>query len=171
MSSSRVCPRPTVVNQLAPNRLFGRGAGHGLAHLARPSARQRRRVARRHGRRGRTRGAPPGEIPHRPGHHCLGGPIAGIAGHGDRHDRDFWLTIGRWGVGRATPAQLAHGISVALYNTAFGLIVAIPALIFWRYFRSRADAYLLTWSWPPSSWCATCSAAPCQAKPSRRSAP
>ena len=42
------------------------------------------------------------------------------------------------------PAQLAHGISVALYNTAFGLIVAIPALIFWRYFRSRADAYLLT---------------------------
>ena len=42
------------------------------------------------------------------------------------------------------PAQLAHGISVALYNTAFGLIVAIPALIFWRYFRSRVDEYLLT---------------------------
>ena len=41
-------------------------------------------------------------------------------------------------------AQLAHGISVALYNTAFGLIVAIPALIFWRYFRGRVDAYLLT---------------------------
>ena len=41
------------------------------------------------------------------------------------------------------PAQLAHGISVALYNTAFGLIVAIPALIFWRYFRSRVDEYLL----------------------------
>ncbi len=42
------------------------------------------------------------------------------------------------------PAQLAHGISIALYNTAFGLIVAIPALIFWRYFRGRVDAYLLT---------------------------
>ncbi len=41
------------------------------------------------------------------------------------------------------PAQLAHGISIALYNTAFGLIVAIPALIFWRYFRSRVDEYLL----------------------------
>ncbi len=48
------------------------------------------------------------------------------------------------GVGGGNPAQLAHGISVALYNTAFGLIVAIPALIFWRYFRSRVDAYLLT---------------------------
>jgi biopolymer transport protein ExbB len=44
----------------------------------------------------------------------------------------------------SNPAQLAHGISVALYNTAFGLIVAIPALIFWRYFRARVDAYLLT---------------------------
>jgi biopolymer transport protein ExbB len=42
------------------------------------------------------------------------------------------------------PAQLAHGISVALYNTAFGLMVAIPALIFWRYFRGRVDEYLLT---------------------------
>lgn len=42
------------------------------------------------------------------------------------------------------PAQLAHGISVALYNTAFGLIVAIPTLIFWRYFRARVDEYLLT---------------------------
>ncbi len=41
------------------------------------------------------------------------------------------------------PAQLAHGISVALYNTAFGLIVAIPALMFWRYFRGLADRHLL----------------------------
>jgi biopolymer transport protein ExbB len=43
----------------------------------------------------------------------------------------------------ANPAQLAHGISVALYNTALGLIVAIPSLIFWRYFRTRVDAYLV----------------------------
>ena len=46
--------------------------------------------------------------------------------------------------GSGNPAQLAHGISVALYNTAFGLIIAIPALIFWRYFRARVDEYLLT---------------------------
>ena len=42
------------------------------------------------------------------------------------------------------PAQLAHGISVALYNTAFGLMVAIPSLIFWRYFKARADSATLT---------------------------
>ncbi len=47
------------------------------------------------------------------------------------------------GVG-GNPAQLAQGISIALYNTAFGLIVAIPSLIFWRYFRARVDGYLLT---------------------------
>jgi biopolymer transport protein ExbB len=46
--------------------------------------------------------------------------------------------------GAGNPQQMAHGISIALYNTAFGLIVAIPALIFWRYFRARVDGYLLT---------------------------
>ena len=45
--------------------------------------------------------------------------------------------------GGGNPEQLAHGISIALYNTAFGLIVAIPALIFWRYFRARVDDFLL----------------------------
>jgi len=48
------------------------------------------------------------------------------------------------GAAGGNPAQLAHGISIALYNTAFGLMVAIPALIFWRYFRARVDGYLLT---------------------------
>ncbi len=48
------------------------------------------------------------------------------------------------GAPAGNPAQLAHGISIALYNTAFGLMVAIPALIFWRYFRARVDGYLLT---------------------------
>ena len=48
------------------------------------------------------------------------------------------------GAGGGNPAQLAQGISIALYNTAFGLIVAIPSLIFWRYFRAQVDGYLLT---------------------------
>jgi biopolymer transport protein ExbB len=39
------------------------------------------------------------------------------------------------------PAQLAHGISIALYNTAFGLIVAIPALICHRHFRRLVDGF------------------------------
>ncbi|WP_295645542.1 MotA/TolQ/ExbB proton channel family protein [uncultured Methylibium sp.] len=46
------------------------------------------------------------------------------------------------GVG-GNPEQLAHGISIALYNTAFGLIVAIPSLMFYRYFRGRIDEYTI----------------------------
>ncbi|BEV73574.1 MotA/TolQ/ExbB proton channel family protein [Paludibacterium sp. THUN1379] len=41
------------------------------------------------------------------------------------------------------PHVLAHGISVALYNTAFGLIVAIPSMMFYRHFRAKVDALLV----------------------------
>ena len=41
------------------------------------------------------------------------------------------------------PGQLAHGISVALYNTAYGLIVAIPSMVFYRHFRRRIDELIL----------------------------
>ena len=43
----------------------------------------------------------------------------------------------------SNPIQLAHGISVALYNTAMGLIVAIPSMIFYRYFRAKVDALVI----------------------------
>ena len=45
--------------------------------------------------------------------------------------------------GGGDPTQLAHGISIALYNTAFGLLIAIPALIFWRHFRALVDGYVV----------------------------
>ena len=38
---------------------------------------------------------------------------------------------------------VAGGISEALYTTAFGLIVAIPALIFYNYFNRRLDSIIL----------------------------
>ena len=39
------------------------------------------------------------------------------------------------------PQQLAHGISIALYNTAFG--IAIPALIFHRHFKNKVDTLVV----------------------------
>ena len=45
--------------------------------------------------------------------------------------------------GGSNPQLLAHGISVALYNTAFGLIIAIPSLMFYRYFRGKVDTFQL----------------------------
>ncbi|NND90944.1 MAG: MotA/TolQ/ExbB proton channel family protein [Granulosicoccus sp.] len=46
-------------------------------------------------------------------------------------------------VGVGNPAQLAGGISQALITTAGGLMVAIPALMFYRYFRGRVDALVV----------------------------
>lgn len=41
--------------------------------------------------------------------------------------------------GTSTAKIVAGGISEALYTTAFGLIVAIPALVFYNYFNRRID--------------------------------
>ena len=43
----------------------------------------------------------------------------------------------------ANPAQLAHGISVALYNTGFGLAIAMPALVFYRHFRALVEGFIV----------------------------
>lgn len=41
------------------------------------------------------------------------------------------------------PAQLARGISIALYNTAFGIGIAIPALIFYRHYKNKVDGFVV----------------------------
>ena len=40
-------------------------------------------------------------------------------------------------------AQFAKGISVALYNTAAGIVVAVPAMICYRYFRGKVDGLIV----------------------------
>jgi len=45
--------------------------------------------------------------------------------------------------GAGDPASLAGGISVALITTAAGLTVAIPSLIFHRYFERLVDEYVV----------------------------
>jgi biopolymer transport protein ExbB len=41
------------------------------------------------------------------------------------------------------PQQLAHGISVALYNTAFGIAISIPSLIFYRHYKNKVDTQVV----------------------------
>ncbi|MEF8734739.1 MAG: MotA/TolQ/ExbB proton channel family protein [Candidatus Accumulibacter meliphilus] len=43
----------------------------------------------------------------------------------------------------SNPMQLAHGISIALYNTGFGLMIAIPSMIFWRHFRALVSTFVI----------------------------
>jgi biopolymer transport protein ExbB len=51
--------------------------------------------------------------------------------------------FGAQDVAGADPLRVAHGISVALYNTAFGLAVAMPALMFHRHFHASVDSLVL----------------------------
>ena len=43
----------------------------------------------------------------------------------------------------SNPQDLARGISVALYSTALGIIVAVPAVLAYRYFKRLVDDYLV----------------------------
>lgn len=42
--------------------------------------------------------------------------------------------------GGNNPQMLAHGISIALYNTGFGLVIAIPSMVAYRHFRALVDS-------------------------------
>ena len=43
----------------------------------------------------------------------------------------------------SNPQQLAHGISIALYNTAFGIGIAVPSLILYRHFKNKVDGLVV----------------------------
>jgi biopolymer transport protein ExbB len=45
--------------------------------------------------------------------------------------------------GGSDPQQLARGISIALYNTGFGLVIAIPSMVFYRHFRAHVDSLVV----------------------------
>ena len=44
----------------------------------------------------------------------------------------------------SSPQQLAHGISIALYCTAFGIIVAVPSVLAYRHFKSKVETYVVS---------------------------
>ena len=51
--------------------------------------------------------------------------------------------FGSQGPTGTNPQQLAQGISIALYNTAFGIGIAVPSIIFYRHFRARVDGFVV----------------------------
>lgn len=51
--------------------------------------------------------------------------------------------FGSQGPTGTNPQQLAHGISIALYNTAFGIAISVPALIVYRHFRNKVDGFVV----------------------------
>lgn len=68
-------------------------------------------------------------------------PLLGLLGTVSGMIETFSATV-QYGVG--DPSHLGSGISVALINTAAGLVVAIPSLTFYRYFDGLVDDYVLS---------------------------
>ncbi len=137
-------PSKDIVNQLDQNSALGEVLASGLRALSvnpRCTEEDLRATMERSGR----------EVAHRMERYlsalatiASSAPLLGLLGTVIGMIEIFGAQNATTGAVGANPAQLAHGISVALYNTAFGLMVAIPSLIFWRYFRAMVDAYLLT---------------------------
>ncbi len=141
-ASRHALASPEVVNQLEQNSALGEVLASGLRTLAtdpQSSEAQLRAVMEASGR----------AVAHRLERYlsALGtiasaAPLLGLLGTVIGMIEIFGAQA-PGGTTGGNPAQMAQGISIALYNTAFGLMVAIPALMFWRYFRSRVDGYLL----------------------------
>jgi biopolymer transport protein ExbB len=137
-------PAPDVVNQLAANSALGEVLASGMRAInsnPRCSEEELRNAMEGAGRRVTAK-----LERYLPAIATIASaaPLLGLLGTVIGMIEIFGAQGGGVGGGSSNPQQLAHGISIALYNTAFGLIVAIPALIFWRYFRAQVDGYLLT---------------------------
>jgi biopolymer transport protein ExbB len=147
MVSRSGVPSPDVVSQLEQNSVFGEVLASGFRTLnSDPNASEEDLRASLEGA-GRVAGSKLQRYLGALATIASAAPLLGLLGTVIGMIEIFGSQGGDGGMGTVpgggNPAQLAHGISIALYNTAFGLIVAIPALIFWRYFRARVDEYLL----------------------------
>jgi len=132
-------PSGDVVNKLAENSLLGQVLAAGLraaqteARPAEPRLRQVFELAGRHAIHQMER------YLNTLGTIAAAAPLLGLLGTVVGMIEIF----GSQGPTGNNPTMLAHGISIALYNTAFGLIIAIPSLMFYRYFRGRVEAYVV----------------------------
>ena len=141
--TSQTLPTPDMVNRLAENSLLGQVLAAGLravtAEPQMPEAKLRqvfelagRRAIHQLERYLNTLGTI-----------ATAAPLLGLLGTVVGMIEIFGSQAPTGGGAGGNPAQLAHGISIALYNTAFGLMIAIPSLMFYRYFRGRVEEYVL----------------------------
>lgn len=136
-------PAADVVNKLAENSALGRVLATGLRsvitepRIQEPALRQHLENAGRQAVHGLER------YLNTLGTIASAAPLLGLLGTVVGMIEIFGAQAPSTGAGTANPQQLAHGISIALYNTAFGLIIAIPALMLYRYFRRRVDEHAL----------------------------
>ena len=133
-------PPPDVVNKLADNSVLGRVLASGLRAVINEPRITEENLRNALETAGRVAVHRLERYLNALGTIAAAAPLLGLLGTVIGMIEIFGSQGGATG---GNPQQLAHGISVALYNTAFGLIVAIPAPIFYRYFRGKVDEYIL----------------------------
>ena len=134
-------PAPSVVDALAASSVQGRVLAAGLRALAAEPRIAPADLERAFEQAGREALHQLGAYLNALGSIATAAPLLGLLGTVVGMIEIFAAQAP--GTAGAQPQQLAHGISVALYNTAFGLLVAIPALLFHRYFRGRVESHRL----------------------------
>ncbi len=123
---------PAVLSRLSQGSLLGRVFAAGLRHVRSPREVMRDAIEEA----GRVAARDLGRFLTTLGTIATMAPLLGLLGTIIGMIEIFGAQTP---TGVANPAQLARGISVALYNAAFGIIVAVPSLVFHRHFRAKAD--------------------------------
>lgn len=136
-------PNADTINKLADNSVLGRVLAEGLRAVAAEPRMAEVKLRQTFEAAGRDAVHLLERYLNALGTIASAAPMMGLLGTVIGMIEIFGATGGGTG-GGTNPTQLAHGISIALYNTAFGLIVAIPALMFYRHFRAKVEAYTLT---------------------------
>lgn len=133
-------PSPDVVNKLADNSVLGRVLATGLRAVINEPRISEANLRNAFEAAGRAAVHQMERYLNTLGTIAAAAPLLGLLGTVIGMIQIFASQGGGTG---GNPTELAHGISVALYNTAFALMVAIPALMFYRYFRGKVDEYVL----------------------------
>ncbi len=145
--TARGLPAPDVVTQLEQNSALGEVLASGIRQLVSQPRSSPDEIRAAMEGSGRAMAHRLEKYLNALGTIASAAPLLGLLGTVVGMIEIFGAQAGAGAVGQVAgggnPAQLAHGIAMALYNTAFGLIIAIPSLFFWKYFRSRVDAYVL----------------------------
>ncbi|MCW7537767.1 MotA/TolQ/ExbB proton channel family protein [Aquabacterium sp. A7-Y] len=133
-------PSPDVVNKLAENSVLGRVLATGLRAVINEPRINEANLRNAFESAGRAAIHRMERYLNTLGTIAAAAPLLGLLGTVIGMIEIF---ASQGGAGSGNPTQLAHGISIALYNTAFALMIAIPALMFYRYFRGKVDEYVL----------------------------
>ena len=140
--SSQTLPTPDMVNRLAENSLLGQVLAAGLRAVTAEPQMPEAKLRQVFEMAGRSAIHQLERYLNTLGTIATAAPLLGLMGTVVGMIEIFGSQSPTGGSG-GNPALLAHGISIALYNTAFGLMIAIPALMFYRYFRGRVEGYVL----------------------------